>query len=444
MTGLGFFFFIASIITLIGLLAFTLISLIGQYTYEQKIWGFIGERKFIILFSILTLIMISFLINPLTENYILRDSVNVENLETKIITLTQEYNEINAKLKNKPEKEIKKDLKTKRHDIKVELKSTKKNIKKENKNTFYNEKHISIFIIICIIDIVISGIYLLFYIFASIEFKKYKEACIERINSMSDFIANKYGSCQPIEDVVVFYDQYNEQIKKYDKELRNANDTLSSINSEGWFLNFGRTERLEKAELAVSRKQKEISKFKIENKTDLLNAQKVLKALGDEDGNFYKEFREEIQTTVVSILDEKQKKLQEENEKKAFYLEESKKKALENIQNEAKIRDKNLALQQKQDKVVFAINELKSFIPVLQNHISENKKIDFNNLSILEKHLDTIEDSKEYIPADCINDLERCQKKLTAAFNSCENKDDLQVQTSIDLIQTSFNTILKK
>lgn len=444
MTSLGYFIFISTIVFLIALLVFVVYSLINQFSYEHKIGGLINQKKYIILFSILTIIFISFLINPLTETYILKKGANIENYEQQILELTNTCNDIKLQLKNKPEKEIKKNLKTNLKNKAKELKNTKKIVIKESRNNFYYTKHFSIFIVICIIDFIITSIYFFFYILATIDFNKYIKSCQERIISMSDFIANKIGSCQPIDEAVNFFDQYTAQMEKFDKELSDAEDNVSSICSERVLFNFGRADRLRNAEEDVSKKRKEISKYKIKNKTNLENVQKLLKSIGDEDGSFYKDFQEDIKNAVNTILDEKQKEEQEKKEKENLYIEETNRKAKENLRNEAKIRDKNLAEQQKKESVCYAINELKSFIPVLQNHISENKKIDFRNLSILEKHLDTIEDLKNYIPEDYINDIERCQIKLNAAFNSCENKDDLQIKTSIQLILEIFEKILNK
>lgn len=46
------------------------------------------------------------------------------------------------------------------------------------------------------------------------------------------------------------------------------------------------------------------------------------------------------------------------------------------------------------------------------------------------------------IPRDDMNNIERCQRKLFALFNRCENKDDIQID--IELISESLNKILGK
>ena len=67
--------------------------------------------------------------------------------------------------------------------------------------------------------------------------------------------------------------------------------------------------------------------------------------------------------------------------------------------------------------------------------------IDYQTIKKLEDYLDVLEDEKESIPKEDKNNIERCQKKLLASLNKCKNKDDIQVD--IEIIQDSFNNILK-
>ena len=90
-------------------------------------------------------------------------------------------------------------------------------------------------------------------------------------------------------------------------------------------------------------------------------------------------------------------------------------------------------------------NELKAlenYIPKVQTIVSESKSIDFQTLKEIEDLLDGLEDKMNFIPRGDMNNIERCQRKLLALFNRCENKDDIQID--IELISESLNKILGK
>ncbi len=86
------------------------------------------------------------------------------------------------------------------------------------------------------------------------------------------------------------------------------------------------------------------------------------------------------------------------------------------------------------------LEALENIIPAIQTMVAETKKIDFQTLKEIEDLLDGLEDKMNLIPRGDMNNIQRCQRKLSALFERCENKDDIQID--VELITESFNKIL--
>ena len=180
--------------------------------------------------------------------------------------------------------------------------------------------------------------------------------------------------------------------------------------------------------------------FENNNKQKLQKAQNFLKSFPKETFEYcntrWEDILKEIEAIKTSLNEEKlekQKKLEAQ--------------LLEARQQELNAKMKNNEIQKQEDEknqkinnVISAIRNLQDNIPIIQNHVSEQQKMNFIMLQTVEEFLDKIEDLKDYIPSEYINNIERCQIKLNSVFDRCENKDD--IQTDVQIIKDSFEKIL--
>lgn len=421
----------------------------------------------------------------------LTDKERIKNLKKESKQITKEIKKNPDENKQKKLDEIKTELDS-IPNIKSEMKTLKKNIKKQTRNIRYSKfslfiKNNSFVIFICFASLIL--ILFVLYIIGTIKkpamIEEYKQYCKEleienkrkreeekrrkeekrieqeklrksKILEIANYFYVNNIKYSDVQNAALFIDEYDKTIKSYSKILNQTSkvintsvaDTVESF-FEGDYV-FGERRSAKKE---FKNTQEKLSNYEKNNKSNYLKAKAFLSALPDNTADFCEKYGAEIINCINEIHNNKENEklaieLEEEQKKKKAIEEQAKQKniarqnAIEQVAKETKIREEQTLKIQKTDKVTKAVRHLEEDIPILQNHVSKNKTMDFTLLSGLENHLDVIEDLLDYLPNECINNVKRCKIKLDSVFDKCENKND--IQADVQIIKESFEKILSK
>ena len=206
--------------------------------------------------------------------------------------------------------------------------------------------------------------------------------------------------------------------------------------NKNWF--FRRKKKLDEYSKKIEDNRTSKDKYEIENKNTYQNCMKILDYVGKD---FYEKNKAKIAMKVERLIQNASEKERIENQRLQEKQEQDKRKMIENIQKESDARNRRIEEQVKRDKVSKAIRELDDYMPVLQEHARDKQTLDFQVLKFVEDKLSLIENSKDFINPNDLNNVERIRKKLASVFNKFKN--DESVQTNINLIEESLDEILK-
>ena len=268
------------------------------------------------------------------------------------------------------------------------------------------------------------------------------------IHEIAEYLIRSQINSEDLKNACDTIQTYNHEVNSLKRKIK----TIANQKNEG-SISAGTDSLLLLAADIVSDKIKDAKKksqineletqlidFENNNKQKLQKAQNFLKSFPKETFEYcntrWEDILKEIEAIKTSLNEEKlekQKKLEAQ--------------LLEARQQELNAKMKNNEIQKQEDEknqkinnVISAIRNLQDNIPIIQNHVSEQQKMNFIMLQTVEEFLDKIEDLKDYIPSEYINNIERCQIKLNSVFDRCENKDD--IQTDVQIIKDSFEKIL--
>ena len=268
------------------------------------------------------------------------------------------------------------------------------------------------------------------------------------IHEIAEYLIRSQINSEDLKNACDTIQTYNHEVNSLKRKIK----TIANQKNEG-SISAGTDSLLLLAADIVSDKIKDAKKksqineletqlidFENNNKQKLQKAQNFLKSFPKETFEYcntrWEDILKEIEAIKTSLNEEKlekQKKLEAQ--------------LLEARQQELNAKMKNNEIQKQEDEknqkinnVISAIRNLQDNIPIIQNHVSEQQKMNFIMLQTVEDFLDKIEDLKDYIPSEYINNIERCQIKLNSVFDRCENKDD--IQTDVQIIKDSFEKIL--
>ncbi len=273
----------------------------------------------------------------------------------------------------------------------------------------------------------------------------------EKITEIANYFIMNNINMSDVVNASQFIHEYESNIRKFNKAKRDAHETYR-YSRDISILDFvfdGATQ--------LSNKVKE---SKIENeKNDYIEANKekfqkcktFINLLPKETDVYCLKYASEIidEINLVQQKEEENKKEQErleiekKNEEERLKIEkkeQAQKEEIKAVENNRKVENEISEKKQNEQICSRSIKEIEGLTLVFQKYISENKKISFEHLNMLEGHLDKIVCLKTYISKLDMTTLSRCQKKLLAILATCENK--AEIQTDIDIITESFNKIL--
>lgn len=275
---------------------------------------------------------------------------------------------------------------------------------------------------------------------------------VQKISEIAKYFIMNNISISDVVSAVQFIQEYESNIRKFDKAKKDSHETYQYSKDTGFLLDLvfdGATQ--------LSNKVKE---SKIENeKNDYIEANKekfqkcktFIDLLPKETDIYCSKYASEIidEIHLIQQKEEENKKEQErleiekKNEEERLKIEQkeqAQKEEIKAVENNRKVENELSEKKQKEQTCSKSIKEIEGLTLVFQKFISENKKIFFEHLNMLEGHLDKIVYLRAYISELDMTTLLRCQKKLLAILATCENK--AEIQTDIDIITESFNKIL--
>lgn len=186
----------------------------------------------------------------------------------------------------------------------------------------------------------------------------------------------------------------------------------------------------------------QLIEFEKNNKQKYQKAQNFLASFPEGTFNYCNDRWEDILKEIEAIktnIDEEKK----ENERKIqAQLLEARQQELNTKMKNNEIQMQENENNQKINNVISAIKNLQDNVSRIQEYVTEQKTINFILLQTVEDFLEKIEDLHCFIPAEYINKIERCQKKLDDIFEKCENKNDIQV--NVQIIKEIFEKILNE
>lgn len=431
---------------ILGIWICTIVATVLLYKYKRLHLG--------ILFSVIIISVFSFILIQVNEkgntNYF--DSSKLEEIETELNIRNVELGNLIQEIKISTDKVAKKKLNQNKKDVKKVIHEQKKMLKKGQYGLLIHTYKKIIFMIISaslFITIVVSAILIVKEIKENAVYEAYlleeEQSRMEEeqrhIKEFAVYILESGQAFDYITNAQGYVKSYNARISKLNNEIYDAERLLKEETSQGSFLNFGHTERIENFQKRLLDAKNKENDFIAENEKIYSNSKSYLDSLGD-DVDFYNKHKQEIFDEYNVLLEERKQMEAEEEQKLRERQEHEHRQALEKVAKDKKANEEQLLLKQNKDKVSRAIKELEDLIPVLQTYVSDKKKMDFQKLNAVEKKLDVLVDSKEFIADDDINNIERCQKKLSSLFNKCKNKNDFQ--DDIDIILDIFSKILNK
>ncbi|MBP5452813.1 MAG: hypothetical protein J6Y16_11305, partial [Treponema sp.] len=239
---------------------------------------------------------------------------------------------------------------------------------------------------------------------------KYNEKQRQKaIHEAADIIARKLGNYHLLDNAIQFLKDYETEKKKINREIKQFEKYYQDEESQNSLFNFGHSSRLAEYARNISNSKKRMTTFTRKNDPSLTEFNSILGTAGKDAVDTYKKYTKEVQCEIDKIIQaEKVKQEQAVKQARDSAYEAQKKESLE--------RSESLKRQQNENDIKRKIDLLENFIPVIQNNFSEIKKLDFNILNQVEQYLDTVADSKNYIPEESINNLERCKMKLLPLF----------------------------
>lgn len=254
-----------------------------------------------------------------------------------------------------------------------------------------------------------------------------------------------------------FIQEYESKIKEFNKTKRNTITKSNYSSAPGDSLLFGLIGlALDGAEeLSNKSKESKIEKDKndfIENNKEMYQKCTAFINLLPKDSEYYcAKYGAKIINEINSILQQAEefKKEQErltvekQKQEERIKIEQKKqeqKEEIKAVEENRKAENELSANKQKEELCSKSIKEIEGLTLVFQKFISENKKINFEHLNMLEGFLDKIVYLKSFISELDINTVNRCQKKLLASLALCENKNE--IQADIDIITEGFEKIL--
>lgn len=258
----------------------------------------------------------------------------------------------------------------------------------------------------------------------------------KRVNRIAQYIFKELGNMEKVDDAIFFVSEYERAVKCFENEISSEQEKHTEELKKNWF--FRRKKKLDEYSKKIEEHRTSMDKYEIENKNTYQNCMKILDYVGK---TFYVENKAEIAMKVKRLIQDASEQERLENQRLQEEQEQDKRKMIENIQKESDARNRRIEEQVKRDKVSKAIRELDNYMPVLQEHVRDKQTLDFQVLKFVEDKLVLIENSKDFINPNDLNNVERIRKKLASVFNKFKN--DESVQMNINLIEESLDEILK-
>lgn len=273
----------------------------------------------------------------------------------------------------------------------------------------------------------------------------------EKIKEIAYYFIRNNISISDVLNTSQFMQEYECNIRKFDKAKKDAHETYhySTNTSILDFVFDGATQLSNKVK--ESKIENEKNSFIEENKEKFQKCTTFIDLLPKETDIYCSKYASEIidEIHLLQQKEEENKKEQErleiekKNEEERLKIEQkeqAQKEEIKAVENNRKVENELSEKKQKEQTCSKSIKEIEGLTLVFQKFISENKKIFFEHLNMLEDHLDKIVYLRAYISELDMTTLLRCQKKLLAILATCENK--AEIQTDIDIITESFNKIL--
>ncbi len=157
----------------------------------------------------------------------------------------------------------------------------------------------------------------------------------------------------------------------------------------------------------------------------------ILNKIKDDDefnSDFYRSYRDEIIQKASELLNSA-----------AQDIEDKKKNALKQIQDDRKKSDEAEAQEETKDKVSRSVKELEKLSELLQDSVDKNGMLERADLRMLMKHLDFIVDNKSSINPDDKNNIERVRITVLDTFKRTKNLKDLK--TNVDFVKKYLKEI---
>lgn len=273
----------------------------------------------------------------------------------------------------------------------------------------------------------------------------------EKIEEIANYFIINNISISDVVSASQFIQEYESNIRRFERAKRNTHETYrySTDTSILDFVFDGATQLSNKAK--ESKIEKEKNDYIEANKEKFQKCTTFIDLLPKEADIYCSKYASEIvdEIHLIQQKEEENKKEQkrleiekknEEERLKIEQKEQAQKEEIKAVENNRKFENELSEKKQNEQTCSKSIKEIEGLTLVFQKYISENKKISFEHLNMLEGHLDKIVCLKTYISELDMTTLSRCKKKLFAAFEICENKDE--VQTDIDIILESLIKII--
>lgn len=378
------------------------------------------------------------------------NEINKENNDTLVIQKEQkQLLKVQKRLEKQKEKEIKLQTKIENKQKKAEIKAKRK----EARRLFFSENK-KIIIVVTIGSIILLIIIILVALnsygnkiaeearLKSEEEKRLEKERLEKVHEIAAYFIEHNETPEVITVSKDIVDEYEKKRKNLDKEINKAEQNWEEEASQSSFLNFGHKARVEEKADLYKKSKSDKARFERNNQNSYLEAKNYLEALPKGYTSFYLKYKPEIlqeyEKLTKNILAEQEKKNAEiARIKQEQYMQEK-----QSVEEKRKLTKQKEEEQNKINNVIRAISDWEEYLVVLRKQVQKNKSLNFVLLKECENYLDKIEDLKDYIPSDSINNIERSQRYLEGIIALCGNKDELSIE--IQEFKISFAKILNK
>lgn len=381
--------------------------------------------------------------SKLNENNIIKNDTLEIGKTQKELTKEQK------KLEKQKQKELKLQSKLEKKQIKAELKAKRK----EARRLFFSENK-KIIIPVTIISIIILLIIILIAIkihnnkvaeeirLHLEEEERLEKERLEKVHEIAAYFIEHNDNPEVIAVNKDIVSEYEKKRKYLEKEINKAEKDWESEASESSFLNFGHKARVEEKADLYKKTKSDKARFERNNQDSYLEAKRYLDSLPNGFVSFYLKYKPEIlqeyELLTKNVLEEQEKR----NAEIAKIKQEQYQQEMQSVEEKRKLTNKKAEEQKKIDTVIRAISDWEDYLVVLRKLVQKNKKISFELLKECQNYLDKIEDLKDYIPNDSINNVERSQRYLEGIIAICDNKEELTIE--IQEFKISFTKILNK